>query len=197
MVLVELTSIDLSDLPMDAFKAHLQLGTGFADDSVQDEVLESYIRAAISAIEARIGKMLLSRDVVWELSSWSGASEQALPVAPVSAITGLATVDKTGSETEIDLAHVSLRKDTHRPKMLSAGAGLPTIPAGGAVRISFTAGFGPSWIDVPPDLREAVFLLAANYYENRRDQSGAGGLMPFGVMALLEAHRNIRVFGAR
>ncbi len=59
MVLEELTSVDLSDLPMDAFKAHLRLGTGFADESVQDEVLESYIRAAMSAIEARIGKMLL------------------------------------------------------------------------------------------------------------------------------------------
>ncbi|MCY4336254.1 MAG: hypothetical protein OXC60_16485 [Litoreibacter sp.] len=197
MVLVELTSIDLSDLPMDAFKAHLQLGTGFADDSVQDEVLESYIRAAMAAIEARIGKMLLSREVVWELSAWGSADLQPLPVAPVSALGGMVIVDGSDAETNIDLARFSLRKDAHRPQMLSEGALLPTIPKGGAVRISFTAGFGPAWGDVPPDLREAVFLLAAHYYENRRDQNGAGGLMPFGVMALLEAHRTIRVFGAR
>ncbi|MEM7470040.1 MAG: hypothetical protein AAF340_01725 [Pseudomonadota bacterium] len=197
MVLVELTSVDLSDLPMDAFKAHLQLGTGFADDSVQDEVLESYIRAAMAAIEARIGKMLLSRDVIWELSAWSSLSVQSLPVAPVSAVNAVTIVSDAGAETPVEPTHYTLRKDTHRPQLKAAGSVLPTIPSNGVSRISFTAGFGPSWLDVPPDLREAVFLLAAHYYENRRDQNGSSGLMPFGVMALLEAHRNIRVFGAR
>ena len=65
MVLVELTSLDLADLPMEAFRAHLRLGTGFADDAIQDEVLESYIRAALAAIEARLGKVLITRSYRW------------------------------------------------------------------------------------------------------------------------------------
>jgi uncharacterized phiE125 gp8 family phage protein len=194
MVLVELTSIDLSDLPLDAFKAHLRLGTGFGEDDIQDEVLESYVRAAMAAIEARIGKMLLTRTAVWELTGWMGDIRQPLPVAPVSRIASVTLVDRMGTETMVAADSYALERDAQRPK-LAAVSSLPSIPSGGAVKITFEAGFGPAWLDIPPDLREAVFLLAAHYYENRRDQSGASGLMPFGVMALLDTHRNIRVFG--
>lgn len=196
MMLVELTSIDLSDLPMEAFKAHLRLGTGFEEDAIQDEVLESYIRAAMAAIEARIGKMLLNRDVVWELTEWSSVDAQPLPVAPVSAVLAVTLVDREGAETAIDDAGYQLVRDTHRPKLSALGV-LPAIAPGGVVRVSFTAGYGPNWMDVPPDLREAVFLLAAHYYENRADRSGVSGLMPFGVMALLDQHRVIRIMGTR
>lgn len=196
MVLVELTSVDLSDLPMEAFKAHLRLGTGFSVDALQDEVLESYIRAAMAAVEARIGKMLLTRQVVWEVTEWGGVAAQPLPVAPVSEIVAVSLVDRAGAESGVDAELYGLERDTHRPRLLATGACLPSVPSGGAARITFDAGFGPAWLDVPPDLREAVFLLAAHYYENRRDASGSSGLMPFGVMALLDAHRNIRLFGA-
>lgn len=197
MVLVELTSIDLSDLPIEAFKAHLRLGTGFADEDIQDEVLESYVRSAIAAIEARIGKMLLQRQVVWELTDWSETASQSLPVAPISNINSVTLTDRTGQETVLDDQLYHLERDTHRPRLVSAGTQLPTVPSGGSVQVAFEAGYGAAWLDVPPDLREAVFLLAAHYYEHRRDASGSSGLMPFGVMALLDAHRNIRVFGSR
>lgn len=197
MVLVELTSIDLSDLPMEAFKAHLRLGTGFGEDTVQDEVLESYIRAAMAAIEARIGKMLLSRDVAWELTEWTDQCAQPLPVAPVSEILAVTVVDRLGEEQLAEPDHYHLERDTHRPRLRAAGGLLPAIPSGGQVQISFAAGFGAIWQEVPADLRQAVFLLAAHYYENRMDASGAAGLMPFGVMSLLDTHRNIRLMGAR
>ncbi|MEM9581911.1 MAG: hypothetical protein AAGA08_02245 [Pseudomonadota bacterium] len=197
MVLVELTSIDLSDLPIEAFKAHLRLGTGFADDDVQDEVLESYVRAAMATIEARIGKMLLRRQVVWELTEWTASKSQPLPVAPVSNISSVVLVTREGLETVVDPGLYRLKRDTHRPQVEAVGVQLPMVPSGGDVKVTFDAGFGPAWLDVPPDLREAVFLLAAHYYENRWDRTGSSGLMPFGVMALLDSHRNIRVFEGR
>ena len=53
MMLVEQTSVTSESLPVTEFKDHLRLGTGFADDGIQDVVLESYLRASIGAIEAR------------------------------------------------------------------------------------------------------------------------------------------------
>lgn len=197
MVLVELTSLDLSDLPMEAFRAHLRLGTGFADDAIQDEVLESYIRAALAAIETRLGKVLITREFRWELTRWTDPVRQPLPVAPVSAVTGVSVLDRVGGQTVVDPVRYDLERDTHRPVLVAGGAQLPSVPSGGTVEIAFLAGFGPSWDDVPSDLRQAVFLLAAHYYENRRDTSGSSGLMPFGVMMLLESHRNIRTLGGR
>ncbi len=197
MILVELTSTPSQDLPMQEFRAHLRLGTGFGDETLQDEVLESYLRAALAATEARIGKMLFQRRVSWTLTRWATSQEQALPVAPVKALEAVVVTDRGGTDTSVDTAGYALLQDTHRPKICATGAALAAVPPGGSVTVTFDAGFGLAWTDIPPDLREAVFLLAGHYYENRHDTSGAGGLMPFGVMALLDTHRNIRIFGTR
>lgn len=196
MLLVELTSTPLEDLPLEAFKGHLRLGRGFSDDGLQDEVLESYLRAAMAAVEARIGKMLFSRRLSWTLTRWAETSSQALPVAPVSELHALVLTDHGGTERVVDLASCTLVKDAHRPK-LKALSSLPTIPQAGTATLTFQAGHSAAWTGIPADLREAVFLLAGHYYENRSDTTGSAGLMPFGVMSLLEAHRNIRLMGAR
>ena len=194
MVLVEQTSTPDEALPLAELKAHLKLGSGFADDAVQDEVLESYLRAAMAAIEARIGKMLFARGFTWELTRWVDRARQPLPVAPVSVVTEIAILDGAGAQEIVDESRYNLERDAHRPVVLGA---LPAIGEGQRALVSFEAGFGPAWSDLPLDLRQAVLLLSAHYYENRRETSGAGGLMPFGVMGLLEPHRNIRVFGGR
>ena len=66
MMLIEETAIADAALPVDQFKAHLRLGTGFAEDNVQDEVLKGFLRAAIAAIEARTGKVLIERGFLLE-----------------------------------------------------------------------------------------------------------------------------------
>ncbi|GFE66709.1 head-tail connector protein [Litoreibacter roseus] len=197
MMLVELTSTPTEDLPIEAFKAHLRLGTGFSDDGLQNEVLESFLRAAIGAIEARIGKMMLSRRVSWTITRWAHSGSQPLPVAPVTAIQSISLMDRAGTETTVDAGSYDLERDTHRPRVFAYSSTLPVISNGGSATIIFDAGYGADWSAVPSELRQAVLMLAAHYYENRRDTSGAGGLMPFGVMSLLDPHRNIRIFEAR
>ncbi|MGB1209276.1 MAG: head-tail connector protein, partial [Paracoccaceae bacterium] len=67
------------------------------------------------------------------------------------------------------------------------------IPTGGMAQIHFTAGFGPTFGDVPADLRQAVLLLAAHYYEYRDETALSEGCMPFGVTALLARYRKMRL----
>ena len=81
MMLVEQTTVPSGALPVADFKDHLRLGTGFADDGVQDNVLESYLRASMAAIEARTGKVLITRTFSWTLTGWRELCRQALPVA--------------------------------------------------------------------------------------------------------------------
>jgi uncharacterized phiE125 gp8 family phage protein len=54
------------------------------------------------------------------------------------------------------------------------------------------AGFGTEWSDLPNDLAQATFLLAAHFYEFRHASNG--GDIPFGVAALIAPHRNVRLF---
>jgi len=193
MMLVEETTVPLAALPVAQFKEHMRLGTGFADDAVQDAVLESFLRAAIAAVEARTGKMLIARDFSWTLTAWRDHATQPLPVAPVLAITSLEMTNKLGEVSVADAQTYDLRPDTHRPALVATGTGLPAIPSYGQADIQFTAGFGLEWSHVPADLAQAVMLLAAHYYQYRAETGLGEGCMPFGVSALLQRYRPVRV----
>jgi len=194
MMLVEQTSVPLAALPVTEFKDHLQLGTGFTGAALQDPVLENYLRSAIAAIEARTGKVLIEKQYTWTLTAWRETCRQALPLAPVSAINEVRTLDQLGVATVIDPAFYRLEMDTHRPVFWGSAGNLPTIPSYGTSEIDFTAGFGAGWDNVPDDLALAVFILAAHFYENRSG-SEAAGEMPLGVASLIQRYRNVRLMG--
>lgn len=197
MELVDLTTTPFEALPIEAFKAHLRLGTGFADDSLQDDLLAGYLRATLAAIEARTGKVVFERVLQWRVTRWAELGHQPLPVAPVTEVSGVALRDVEGVVNEVAPELYGLERDTHRPRLFAIGRCLPAIVEDGEGVVTFTAGFGPSWSDIPADLQQAVLLLGAHYYENRNEVSGALRAMPFGVVSLLEPYRNIRVLGAR
>jgi uncharacterized phiE125 gp8 family phage protein len=191
-MLEELTAVATVDLPVRVFADHLKLGSGFADDGSEDAVLEICLRSAMAAIEVRIGKALMTRSFSWELTRWGAEGEQVLPIAPVVVVNAVTLVDRGGVETVVDTAGYVLERDSQRPKIVGV---LPSIPDGGRVVLVFDAGFG-DWDAVPADLRHAVLLQAASFYENRAGEGRVNG-MPFGVSALIEAYRPIRIGGAR
>jgi uncharacterized phiE125 gp8 family phage protein len=195
MNLVELTEVPASALPVALLREHLRLGTGFPDDSVQDALLAGFLRAALAAIEGRTGKALLSRSFLLTLSAWRAPDRQPLPAAPVTALASVTLADAAGTATEIPLAALRLQEDAMRPGLVPLAGSLPSIPLGGSVRIAFEAGYGPAWEDLPPDLAQAVLMLAAHYHEYRTEVALDGGCMPFGVSALIERYRPLRLSG--
>lgn len=195
MMLIEQTTVPAAALPVGQLRDHLRLGTGFADDGVEDALLEALLRAAIAAIEGRTGKVLLTRSFVWQVLAWRDGERQPLPVAPVNTVTAVRIIDRLGAETLLDTGTYRLERDTHRPRVAADGLALPVIPMGGSAEIAFDAGFGAAWDAVPADLAQAVMLLAAHYYENRSEAALAEGGMPFGVLALLERWRTVRILG--
>ena len=195
MILIEQTTIPTLALPIAAFKTHLRLGTGFADDTLQDGLLESTLRAAIAMIEGRIGKVLIARRFKWTIEDWRTGSEQALPVAPVTAVVSVTLVDSADMATVVAATRYKLVQDTHRPKIVASGLALPLVPMAGRAEVVFDAGFGAAWAAVPADLAQAVLLLAAEYYEHRGDSGVRDGGLPFGVVTLIERWRTVRVLG--
>ena len=193
-MLVEQTTVPTAALPVSEFKDHLQLGTGFSGAALQDPVLESYLRAAIAAIEARTGKVLIEKQYTWSVTAWRERCRQALPLAPISAVTAVRTIDAMGVATLAPITSYRLEQDMHRPVLWATGAQLPPIPLSGSAEVDFTAGYGPAWSDLPADLRQAVLLLAAHYYENRSAVQGENA-MPFGVSSLIQRYRNVRILG--
>lgn len=193
MMLIEETPVQDSALPMDAFKAHLRLGSGFDLEDVQDVVIVSFLRAALAAIEARTGKAVFRRSFAWTVTAWRDSCAQGMPLAPVATITRLISVARDGTETDIAPAAYWLERDAQRPVLRASGAALPRIPSQGTMRVHFEAGYAPDWEGLPSDLRQAVMMLAAHYYEYRHDTGLDGGCMPFGVSSLIERYRTMRM----
>lgn len=195
MMLTELTTVSAAVLPVQAMKDHLRLGTGFGDDGLQDALIEAHLRAAMAAIEGRIGKIILTRRFKLALEDWRSPDEQPLPVAPVSAVISVNLLDAALVSTTVAPGRYRLVQDRHRPKLAALGVLLPNVPGDGQIEIVFDAGFGANWSAVPADLAQAVLLLAAEYYENRHSSGQGSGGIPAAVQVLIERWRTVRVLG--
>lgn len=194
MMLIEQTQVPDASLPVAEFRDHLQLGSGFADDGLQDAVLIAQLRAAFAAVEGETGKILLQRTFQYVVTAWREPNKQVLPVAPVNAVLTLTITDLNDNATDIAPAGFRLRGDDHSPAVLSAGWALPTIPVGGTAEIIFEAGFA-DWATVPADLRQAVLMLATHFYENRSATVDRAIALPLAVATLLKRHKPMRLFG--
>lgn len=193
MMLTEMAAVPGPALPVQALKEHLRLGTGFEADGLQDGLVESCLRAALAAIEGRIGKALIARRFRLRLNRWRSREAQALPLAPVTAIWGLWVV--AGDERRVvEPGQYRLQPDGHRPKLVARGGMLPGLPEGAQAELEFQAGFG-GWADVPGDLAQAVLLLAAEFYETRHEADGRSHGLPRLVQGLIEPWRIVRMLG--
>lgn len=198
MMLVEETAPPAAALPVEALRAYLRLGSGFelAADAAEDAALAGFLRAAIAAIEARTGKVLLTRRFRMRIEDWRDPAAQPLPLAPVLSIDSVVIDDGQGGAVSCDRADIRLVPDSQRPMLMPAGALLPSVPTRGFVTVVFTAGFGTTWATIPADLAQAVLMLAAHYYEDRGGISVSASL-PFGVAALIERWRAVRTLAGR
>lgn len=195
MRLVDLTGIATPDLPIQAMREHLRLGTGFADETLQDGVVEGALRAAIAAIEARTGKVMFQRSFRLILAAWRNPHRQPLPVAPVGAVTSLSVIARNGDVVGGGLGDVVLVEDAQRPALAPNRSSLPTIPVNGSVEIGLEAGYSPTWGGMPADLAQATLLLAGHFYEVRHEGQSDDGNMPFGVASLIAPYRTVRILG--
>jgi uncharacterized phiE125 gp8 family phage protein len=190
MMMVELTSMPGAALPVTELAEHLRLSRGFSDDGSQDASLESCLRAALSAIEARIGKALFARRFVLTLMAWHDPDAHILPLAPVGSIESVKLITRAGAETLVEPEVYVLRADRHRPVLAAAGRSLPSPSQGGTIEVEFTAGFASDWAGLPADLKQAVLILAGEFWG--QDMEADTGI-PFSVSVLLEPHRPVRL----
>ncbi len=193
MMLVEETQVAEAALPVAGLKEHLRLGSGFSESDLQDTVLVSFLRAALAAIEARTCKALITRGFLLTLNAWKTTSDQPLPLAPVSSITEIALVDAFGVASVVNPANYRLQADAFQPRVRPLVSSFPDVGDNGSVEIRFQAGYGATFDAVPDDLKQAVLLLAAHYYEYRDETALGQGCMPFGVTSLIARYRPVRI----
>jgi len=193
MNLTETTPLTSADFPIAELKDYLRLGSGFTDDNAQDGLLETCLRAAMGAIEARTTIALIKRSFEYSFYSYREAEGgMQMPISPLIFLSAFLTYDKGGASTSHAANDFQLMTDTQRPRLIAKNGNLPVIPELGWGLVKFWAGYG-DWSTVPANLQQAMLMLAASYYENRDVMVNGRAQMPLMVAALLEPYQRIRM----
>jgi uncharacterized phiE125 gp8 family phage protein len=193
MLLKEAAPAAPNPIPLAEFAAHLRLGYGFVDDGSEDALLDLYLRHAMAVVEARTGQALVARPYVLQAAAWNRNGHLVLPVGPIKEIDRIRFVRAGGT---VDLSPGDWALEPGRARQRLSGAGgepLRPVPHGALAEVEFTAGHAQDWAGVPGDLRQAVLMLAAHYYENRHGELGEEAALPPAVGAILAPHRPARI----
>ena len=185
-MLEQLTPPGAFAVPIETVADHLTLNTA-APELDETKTLERLIEAATAAIERQTQTALIMQTWRWTTESWC----TPLPLNPVAAIENIEVIDASGVAT--DWTGWFLIHGTPQRIGTRKGQVRPTIPEGGYARIILTAGYGTGWTDIPADLRQAVTLLAAHWYENREAAANQLAPLPFGLTSLLAPYRPVRI----
>ena len=199
MMLVEETSSSDLAMPVEQLKRHMRTGTGFVQDDLQDDLLASFLRAAMAAIESRTGKALLQRTFALRVNQWTNPDQQPLPIAPVLSIIEIKLIRPNANAAQaideqiVDPQRYRLEMDTQTPGIRGNSGSLPSLVNGAVAEIRFEAGMAASFERLPADIVQAVLLLASHYDEYRNDVALGQGCMPFGVTSLIARYCPMRL----
>lgn len=184
-MLTETAAPIIDQAVIDDLARHLKVDPNYGADAAAE--MEGSLRAAVAHLESRLGLALLQRDFVWR--GWLGADRAVTaPIGPVSAITAVDRVLPDGSTSPVDLAIWSLDRGALRTRFHA------NVHFRDQLDIAFTAGFGPGWTDTPADLRQAAFMLAAHFFDNRHATTVTGAdLLPLAVKELVAPWRPVRI----
>lgn len=171
-------------------KAHLRI-----DEATEDIYVQALIVSARVRVEVETRRALITQTWTETLDCWPAEGVIPLQIAPVQAITAITVRNADGAMQAIDSALYAL-DGANLPPRLVLRAGVPTpasIPAG--IAITFTAGYGDDAADVPADIRHAMLLLIASWYEHRDPMLAApdAAHLPKAVASVLGPYRGVRL----
>jgi len=168
-------------------KAHLRV-SGQEDDLY----ITDLIIAARRYTENVLNRALITQTWEYYLDDWPETIE--IPMPPLQSVTSVKYTDLDGSQSTFSSASYTVDTDSEPGRIiLNDGYTWPndTLFPTNPIQIIFVAGYGDSTQDVPADIRAAIKLTIANYYENR-EPSVVGpfvNAVPMAIDALLYPYR--------
>ena len=135
-------------------------------DTTDDTLISDLILAATDLAEARSGRAYVERELTLTLDAWP--AEIRLPSPPLKTATVVIKYDDdAGDEQTLATADYRVDEDS-APARINPVDSWPDISDWtGAIRITYTAGYGDSPTSTPARARRAILLLVAELYANR------------------------------
>ena len=165
------------------------------DETAEDTYVSALIVSARVRIEVETRRALITQGWTQTLDRWPDDGVVALRIAPVQGISSVTVRDAAGTPEPVDAAAYALDGQGVPPRLLinSPVASPATLPAG--IEITFTAGYGDAATDVPSDIRQALLLLVADWFEHRDPLFGSADAarLPEPVSGILSPYRMVHL----
>lgn len=169
-------------LTLNEAKAFLRVEHG--DD---DDVITALIAAARVHVEAMTRRALLAQTWRFVLDAWPRDGRLAPRIGPLRELVAARVFDADGEARDID--GESFVVDIAANVIAAPCFALPAPGrAQAGIALDVLCGYGVDATDVPADLRQAIRLLLAHWYDNRV-ATADGAAVPAGVSALLAPYR--------
>lgn len=170
-------SIAPSATPVSSTEAKLHCRV---DHSTEDAIFTRLIEVARRQCEQISGWAYITRTYTAQLDCWPRGGCIELLYPPLQSVTSIKYFDEDGMEHTFASSNYIV--DTHSTPgriVLAKDATWPdeNLRPGGAITITFVAGFGDEASDVPDQYKQAMLLLIGHLYENRESvvvQQGIG-----------------------
>ena len=179
------------------------------DNASDNELIAGYLTAARIMAEGYLSRALITQTLLWTVRPDSMLRPERswlrgplyLPRAPVQSIVSVTLTDDLGNATTIPAATLPIIPPTFSGYMVDLSLepsrmviGRDTSLLGGFplratrlehIQVEFVAGYG-ELADVPMNIIQAIWMMAAASYEHRGDE---GGGMPEAAYRLLDHDR--------
>jgi len=172
--------------PVSLADVKMQMRVDYNDD---DYHINGLIEAATATFEEMTGCALVAQ--TWDLSMRVPGGRVYLPKVPVQSITSISYYDRDEAQQSATVGDFHLFNDIHRawvePKDGKTWPDLFDRPD--ALTIRFVAGYATIEA-VPKEIRHAILLLVAHWYEQRSAASDASmSEVPFSVQTIASLHQ--------
>lgn len=176
----------LEPISLVQMKEHLRV-----EHSSEDTLISAYITSARLHIEALLSKVLISQNWRINFDKLPTGKVFHLPLAPILVLNSVSFYTEQTGPNVIPPVDYTIDLDSFRPRF-SLNLQRQNLRAFGAYELNVTAGYGPAPEDVPADIRQALRLLVAHWYENREAATPlAREHLPYSVRTILEPHRQV------
>ena len=184
------TSVATEPVALDEAKTFLRFSSGvFADDDVEDALIQSLIVAAREYCESVTSRALAPQTVDALYDGFPRERQIEIPRPPLTSVEWVKYKDCAGTETTMTENTdyiVDKERDVGRI-VLPYGLSWPSFtpyPVN-PVKIRFTAGYAAA----PKPIKQAMLLLIGHWHLNREATGDASGQIAFSVNALLAQYK--------
>jgi uncharacterized phiE125 gp8 family phage protein len=170
--------------PLTLVEAKAFLRVEHGDD---DDVITALIAAARQHVEAMTRRALLLQTWRFTLDAWPPSECFAPRIGPLTMLAAARIYDTGGDTHAIDTEQFVIDRGAN--VIVAPCLAIP-VPgrAKAGLELDVICGFGAAAEHVPGDLRQALRMLIAQWYDNRV-ATGEGAMAPAGMRALIAPYR--------